>query len=376
MPCPFRGVPYGEQLRRKRESVVEAFASFSSLAPAAVEDTIGSRDLFGYRNVAKLAVRRAPGGRLRAGVYEPGSHRLAEADGCAVQHPAVNRAIDAVLAEAERAGVPAFDEDEGTGELRYLVVRSSTFTRSVLVTLVTRSRKVPGLSEVARRLAGRGRWIGGVVQNVNPDPGNVILGSEWVRLAGRATLVERIGTVRLQTGPGSFLQANPWTARRIYEAAVAWAAPADGERVLDLYCGVGPLTLHLAPHAGIVFGIEEVESAVADARSNARRNGIANTRFEAGPAETVLPDLAARLGEVGVVTLNPPRKGAPHAVLDALARLAPHRIVYVSCNPVTLARDLDHLARLGYATRRACPFDMLPQTPHVEVLAVAERIAR
>ena len=229
------------------------------------------------------------------------------------------------------------------------------------------------MREVARRITKRSSLVAGIVQNVNPDPGNVILGPEWATLRAPATMIERIGPYKLQTSPGAFLQANLWTARRIYEAATEWADPDPSDHVLDLFCGVGPQTFHLAARARLAIGIEEVPAAVADARSNARRNGIHNARFEAGLAEEVVARVGARLGSVGVVALNPPRKGARRDVLEAIARLLPRRIVYVSCNPATLARDLRLLQGLGYPARRVRPFDMLPQTEHVEVLALAER---
>jgi 23S rRNA (uracil1939-C5)-methyltransferase len=369
VPCPFRGIAYGQQLERKRRIVIDALRD----AHVEVDPVVGSRDLFGYRNVAKLAVRARRGGGLRAGVYIPGTHRLAEASGCAVHHPAINEVLATTLREAETLGVRAYDERDGSGDLRYVVARYSAFARTVLLMLVTRSRSTGPMREVARRITKRSSLVAGIVQNVNPDPGNVILGPEWATLRAPATMIERIGPYKLQTSPGAFLQANLWTARRIYEAATEWADPDPSDHVLDLFCGVGPLTFHLAARARLAIGIEEVPAAVADARSNARRNGIHNARFEAGLAEEVVARVGARLDSVAVVALNPPRKGARREVIEAIARLGPRRIVYISCNPATLARDLRLLRELGYPARRVQPFDMLPQTEHVEVLALAER---
>lgn len=350
-----------------------AIARYRSLAGVAIEDVVGSRDLFGYRNTAKLAVRRGPRGSLRAGVYEPGSHRLADAVGCAVHHPALNEVLAVTLDEAAAAGVPAYDEERRTGELRYLIVRTSSFTRRVTLIVVTRSRDLPALRDVVARVAGRCRRLGGVVQNVNPDPGNVILGRESRTVRPPAKLLERIGFLRLQASAQSFLQVNLWTARRIYETVVDWAALDAADAAVDVFSGVGPLSLYLATRARLVVGLEETPSAVVDARSNARRNGFGNVRFREGAAEHVLPIVADELERVAVVTLNPPRKGALVETIDAIAALAPRRIVYVSCDPTTLARDLDRLAARGYRSTRVRPFDMLPQTEHVEAVALAER---
>ncbi len=373
VPCPLRGLPYREQLARKRRTVEDALRSYPGLGAVDVGDVVGSRDLFGYRNVAKLAVRPARGGGLRAGVYEPGTHRLVEASRCEVQHPAISEAIEATLEEASRLGLSAYDERAGTGDLRYVVARWSAWSRRVLLILVTARRDLPALRELARGLPRRVRSLGGIVQNVNGERGNVILGRTWATLRPPAVLVDRIGFLTLQTSPGSFLQGNLWSARRIYETALEWAGLRGGDVAIDVFCGVGPLSFYLATRSARVFGIEEVEGAVADARANQRRNGFHNLRFEAAPAEEALPRLRSELGRASLVTLNPPRKGVTHAVLAEVAALSPERIVYVSCNPETLARDLDRLGGLGYRTLRTLPFDMLPQTEHVEVVALAER---
>jgi 23S rRNA (uracil1939-C5)-methyltransferase len=343
VPCPFRGLPYREQLARKRRRVEQALAVYPGLRDARVEDVIGSRDLFGYRNVAKLAVRAGQGGRLRAGVYAPGSHRLVDAERCAVQHPGLTEVVVAALEEAARLGVEAYDECRGTGELRWLVRRCHS--------------------------------LGGVVVNHNTDRGNVILGRRFATLRPPIELVERIGFLKLRVSPASFLQSNVWAARRIYEKALEWAAPHAADRAVDLFCGIGPLSLYLATRAREVVGIEESQAAIDDARSNARRNGFHNARFEEGRAEDALPRVRERVGRAEVVTLNPTRKGASRSALEEIARMDPQRVVYVSCDAATLARDLDRLGGLGYRAVRLQPFDMLPQTEHVEVVALVEKTA-
>jgi 23S rRNA (uracil1939-C5)-methyltransferase len=373
VPCPLRGLPYREQLAFKRQRVEASLGAYSSLREAMVEDVVGSRDLFGYRNVAKLAVRAGRDGRLRAGVYAPGSHRLVDAERCAVQHPAISDVVGAALEEASTLGIEAYDERRGTGELRYLVARYSAWMRKAQLVVVSASSQDHLLRELCSRLVRRCRALGGVVFNHNADRGNVILGRRFATLRPPTELVERVGFLKLRVSPGSFLQSNVWTARRIYETALEWAAPGAADRVLDLFCGIGPLSLYSATRARAVVGVEESPAAVRDARWNAHRNAIYNVRFEEGRAEDVLPRLRHRLGRAEVVTLNPTRKGLSGAALEEIASLEPRRIVYVSCNPATLARDLDRLARFGYRTLRLRPFDMLPQTEHVEVVARIER---
>ncbi len=374
-PCPLRGLGYREQLARKRERVASAVARYPSLAGTEIEDVVGSRDLFGYRNVVKLAVRGHQDGSLRAGVYSPASHRLVDAERCAVQHPALGEVVAATLDAAVELGIEAYDEGSGAGELRYVVARYSARQRRVQLVLVTALADATRPRELARRLARRCRGLGGVLHNHNPDPGNVILGRRWATLRPPAELVERLGFLDIQVSPASFLQPNLWTARRIYEAALELAAPTTNDSVIDLFCGIGPLSLYLATRAGHVTGIEEAPSAVRDARVNQRRNQLFNVRFEESRVDEALPALRARGARADLVTLNPTRKGASAAALSEITALGPRRVVYVSCDPDTLASDLDRLARLGYATRLLRPFDMLPQTEHVEVVALLEPLS-
>ncbi len=372
-PCPLRGLSYRQQLARKRQLLQAALDAVPALGGLAAQDIVGSRDLFGYRHVAKLAVRARHDGSLRAGVYAPETHRLVDAERCAAQHPALSEVLCAVLEEASRLGIHAYDERAHEGELRYLVARYGAWRRRVLLVLVTNSRETDRLRELSRRVARRCGLLGGVVHNYNPERGNVILGRAFATLRPPATLVERIGDLELQASAGSFLQVNPWTARRIYETALEWAAPEREDRAVDLYCGVGPLSLTLAGRAKLVIGIEDSPSAVADARANQRRNRLYNARFEQADAADATARLRATLGTVDIVTLNPTRKGAPTALLEAIVGLRPRRIVYVSCEPRTLARDLGRLAEAGYQTLRVRPFDMLPQTAHVETVSLLAR---
>jgi 23S rRNA (uracil1939-C5)-methyltransferase len=274
-----------------------------------------------------------------------------------------------VRSELERHDVPAFDERSGTGWLRYLIVRSSRWKHAAQVILVARDRELPGLRTLARGIA-RVRGVGGVVLNLNPDPGNVIFGKSFVALGGSDVVVERIGGLELQSRPGAFLQANVGVARRVYERVLELAHPAAGETAIDLYAGVGAISFCLATGAARVFGIEESPLAVLDAKANIRRNGFHNVRFVAGPTGEALPDLAQKLDRVDLVTLNPPRRGADETTRRAIVACRPSRIVYVSCDPETLARDLAWFASNGYAPRAVEPFDMLPQTDHVECVAL------
>lgn len=331
-------------------------------------DVVGSPKAFGYRTQAKLVLRRARRGVL-AGIYRPGSHQVVDISRCPVHHPLIHPVLQAAREEIENRDLPIYDERTGEGLLRYLVVRVSGWEKRAELILVSTSGSLP--TSLAKALRARVRGLS-VVLNINAEPGNVILGRRFVPLTKEPPLTERVGDLKLRSRPGAFLQANIPVARKLYETAAAWAAVGGEDIVADLYCGVGALTFHLAPGARRVFGIEEVPEAVLDAKSNTPLNGFHNVRFRCASAGEGLAELHGEVGRIDVLALNPPRKGADEATRAAIAAAAPRRIVYVSCEPTTLARDLAWLSRRGYRVARLRGFDMFPQTEHVETLALLE----
>ena len=370
--CPYIGTAYGEQLARKRQRVVEAMAAAAPSLRVEVEKPVRAVRLFGYRNQVKLVARHSAG-RLLLGVYRPGTHQVVDVSRCPVHDALVARALDCVRQAVERENVPIYDEHSREGWLRYIAVRSSWLRKTTQVVPVVRDRRWPGERRFVERLR-RARGIGSVVLNVNDTTGNTIFGESFVAATRHDALIERVGGLKLKFHPGSFVQANLSAARRAYAKVVELARAGPQDVVVDLYCGVGAISLSLAATAKFVLGIESSPSAVRDAVENTRLNGVHNARFRAGEAAELLPGLAAELPRVDVVTLNPPRKGADEAVLAAIVALAPRRIVYMSCNPETLARDLERLSAAGYAAATVHPFDFLPQTDHVECLAAADRV--
>jgi 23S rRNA (uracil1939-C5)-methyltransferase len=371
VPCPLIGQAYGEQLRSKREQVRLALDAYPRLASIDVPEVVGSKEAFGYRNQAKLVVRRTRSGVL-LGVYRPGTHRVADVRRCATHHPLIEPILEAVAGIVEELDIPAYDERDHSGCLRYVVVRVAVWNRTAQVILVTKTKMLPNNRQVVRALQ-RVRGVESVVQNVNPEPGNVILGPTFMPLTKVDALIDKVGPFKLRTRPGAFLQANIGVARRIYRQTADWIAPRENEVVVDLYCGAGALTFHLAATAKLAVGIEESPVAVVDAKANVRLNGISNARFRAGDSGEVLPELHQAMGRIDVITLNPPRSGASTATRQAIFAAAPARIGYVSCDPRTLARDLDWLIEHGYEVTHLQPFDLLPQTEHVECVAALRR---
>jgi 23S rRNA (uracil1939-C5)-methyltransferase len=362
------GTPYGRQLELKRETVVQTLAAYPRLSGLVVPEVRGAPHSFGYRNQAKLAVRQSQRGLL-LGVYKPGTHQVVDISQCPVHHPLINEVLARVRAELDRREVPVYDERTGSGWLRYVVVRVSGWQRRAQVILVARDARWVGLRPLTQTLR-RVRGVSGLVLNVNSTSGNVIFGEEFRVLSGDEGIVERVGGLKLMSRAGSFLQSNIGTARRVYEHVLKWAAPQAAEVAVDLYCGVGAISFCLATGAGSVWGVEESPIAVVDAKRNVRLNGFHNVRFEAGEASAGMRDLSRRLEKIDLVTLNPPRKGADEGTRDAIVQAAPSRIVYVSCDPASLARDLDWFAARNYAPVAIQPFDMLPQTEHVETVAL------
>jgi 23S rRNA (uracil1939-C5)-methyltransferase len=270
-------------------------------------------------------------------------------------------------------GMVPYDERDDTGALRYVDFRYSTARRELSVTLVTRHAAFPEGSQLARLLMQRFSFVTGVIQNINESRGNVIWGERYRILAGRDTLMERFGDLKLVFPPGVFSQANPFTARKIYEHVAAAAALQGQETVLDLYCGVGPISLSLARAARQVWAIDESAAAIDAAKQNARRNGRGNCRFIAGDVAGKLAELRKTVAEIDIAVVNPPRKGLSRQAIDELIALEAPTMIYVSCDPRSLSRDLDHLVTNGYRAANVQPFDMFPQTKEVETVVVLHR---
>jgi 23S rRNA (uracil1939-C5)-methyltransferase len=367
--CPWVSVPYPEQLARKAERVREAVAAYPALAGAALLPVRPAPRVFGYRSLVKLVARRVRGD-LRLGVYRRGTHQVVDARQCAAHDALANAVLAKLAAAILRLGVPTWDEGTREGWLRYVLVRVGARRRAQVV-LVVRDRSFPRERELLAALRGV-RGVAGVVLNLNADPGNVILGKQFAAASGARTLAERMLGVEVESRAGSFQQANPRAARAAYARVVELADVSPRARVLDLFCGVGVVTIALARAGALAHGVDASELAIADARANAAKLGVRGARFSAGDAGAALREMVAAGGRVDLVTLNPPRRGAGPGVCEAIAALAPRRIVYMSCDPDTLARDLADLAARGYATRSIEPYDFLPHTEHVEAVALAE----
>jgi 23S rRNA (uracil1939-C5)-methyltransferase len=370
--CPLIAIRYGEQLRWKQDLVQAAFNQYPALKHIVVPRLLTPERRLQYRTTAKLAVAGSHADPY-IGIYRRASHDVVDLEDCPLHHPMINTVIKVVREGISRLKVPVYQEKNKSGILRYLVVRVSESSNEVMVTFVTARRAFNEIHHLARLLQEKVPQVAVVCQNVNSSEGNVIFGAHDHFLTQRQTIQERIGQVGLLVSPRSFLQAQNDGARLLYETARDWAGLDGSQQVLDLYCGIGGIALTLAPLARQVLGVELNKDAVADAKRNARLNNAKNCRFEAGDVLELLDDLLEDELRFDCVVLNPPRKGCDREVLDRVAQFAPERIVYVSCSPQTLARDLDLLAIHGFHCEKVQPVEMFPQTPHVENVALLVR---
>ncbi len=375
--CAWQHLAYPAQLRAKRTIVVEALRRLGHVAdPEALVRPVWPADppwRYRHKMAVPFAPPPVPGDPPLAGFYAARSHRIVPLASCAIQHPLLDRALAETVRLSAALGVAAYNARTGRGDLRHLVARVNQLGKELLLCLVTARESFPQGPALADALMAAIPACVGVLQNVNGAPGNAILGRTTRPLRGRTHLAEELDGLRFLVSAPSFFQVSPAQAARLYAVAVGQAALTRAQVAFDLYAGVGTLSLCLARVAGAVHAVEEVPEAVRDGRRNAAANRMPGLRFHLGTAESVLPALVAHGPRPDVVVLDPPRKGAAATVLAAIARAAPRRIVYVSCNPATLARDVEVLGAAGYALQEVQPLDMFPQTAHVECSSLLER---
>jgi 23S rRNA (uracil1939-C5)-methyltransferase len=365
--CPLIAMSYPAQLRLKEQRIREALEAMPRLRSVTVHPVWAAPAPLGYRATAKLSVARLHGNTV-IGMNRPGTREVVPTDQCPVHHPLVNAVAAALALEIRKQRIEVFDPATGRGFLRFVALRVSPSRRAVMATLVVTERKIGPLTGLAKGLQVRVPELVSVHGSVNIGDGGMVLGRESFRLLGAPDLHDVVGDVRLCISPMAFFQVNHAQAARIYAKVREWAALTKQETAIDVYCGIGGIAMTLARDAARVIGIEAVEGAVRDARANAKTNQIDNCSFRLGDAAAVLREVGST-ARPAVVVLNPPRSGCEPGALAAAAALRPRTIVYVSCNPQTLARDLDVLAGRGYATQEVQGVDMFPQTGHVECIA-------
>lgn len=359
--CQTMHLSAAAQLLFKQQLVLDAFKRMLLDPEIIVEACLASPSTLAYRNKIQLPVVAGPKG-LQIGLFARNSRDLVEVEHCYV-HCALG---ETVYSDVRRiilaSGISAYDPKTGCGELRYVLIKTAVNLSQVLVVLVVSNEASETLRRIARDIITCCSSVQGVVQNIQRDPGNVVLGKKYHLLEGKSEIEECLSGLIFKISAASFFQVNTAQAELIYSKSLEFAELTGKELVLDAYCGVGTLALLASKRARRVVGIEVVPEAIADAQHNAERNEISNATFICGPVEKVI----SNMDRFDVVLLNPPRKGCEPSVLEQIATQEPKIIVYISCSPTSLARDLALLIGLGYQVEIVQPFDMFPQTAHVE----------
>jgi 23S rRNA (uracil1939-C5)-methyltransferase len=339
-------------------------------AAVVVHPTIGMDEPWRYRNKAQVPMGMAAEGeaamRLIGGFYAQGSHRIIDMEECLIQHSQNDEIVAQVKDIGRELGVTAYNEETGRGLLRHVMARVGVVSGEAMVVLVTNGQRIPQVERWIERIREALPSVKSIVQNVNTRKTNVIFGDDTRVLWGSDVIYDDLDGIRFAISARSFYQVNPSQTVKLYRKAVEYAGLTGSETVIDAYCGIGTISLFLARSAGHVYGVEIVPEAIEDARRNAALNGIANVAFEAGAAEIVIPRWRKEGIVPDVIVVDPPRKGCDSALLETILEMCPQRVVYVSCNPSTLARDLRVLEDGGYRTVQVQPVDMFPHTVHVE----------
>ena len=367
--CTLQNLSYEAQLRFKKSLVQNDLKRIGGL-DAEVNDVLGMEEPFRYRNKSQYPVGKDRRGNPICGFYAGKSHDIVPMKDCVISREVNAVIIEKVLTFMKEEGIEPYDEKSGKGLVRHILIREGFATGEIMVCLIINGQNLPKKEMLAERL----KAVPGVKSfclNVNTKRNNVILGDKVLPVLGEPFIMDYIGDLSFRISPLSFYQVNPVQTKKLYDTAKRLADVQADEVVLDLYCGIGTIGLYLADKAKEVYGVEIVPQAVMDATENAGRNGIKNAHFQAGASE----DIFRNLPHADVVMLDPPRKGCEESLLHELAQRAPKRIVYVSCNPSTLARDLKILTAEGYEVKEVQPVDMFPHSTHVETVVLMSRVS-
>ena len=367
--CPLLGLDYAEQLKQKEATVKKLLGKYGP-----VNAIRGMENPYHYRNKVISTFTTGWGGKLTSGIYAANSHKVLPVERCLLQDEVLDKTMEAVRAAAIACRYQPYNEDKGTGLVRHCLLRRGVATGQVMVVLVTAQAVLPGAKNFVRALLAeaekRGVTVTTVVQNVNPRKTSVVLGDAEKVLYGKGYILDTLCGKTYALSPRSFYQINHSQTEVLYGLAVEAAHLTGKEVVLDAYCGIGTIGLTAADHAKQVVGVELNRDAVQDAIGNAKHNGVKNARFFAADATRWISEAAAAGERADVIFMDPPREGSTPQFLDSVARMAPKRVVYVSCNPETLARDLALLTKKGYRVESSTPVDMFPQTEHIETVVL------
>ncbi len=369
---PLQHMRYPAQLDFKKQQVINSLQRIAKLPDVPVYDTIGMANPSGYRNKAQIPVRKIDD-KSTTGFFRKNSHEVIPMENFYIQDPKIDEAIIAVRDIMRVYGVKPYNENENIGNLRHIIVRRGYYTGEIMIVLVTRTAKLFPTSKIIPDILEAIPEVVSIVQNINPKHTNVILGEDSIVLYGEDKFKDTLLGNTFEISHRSFYQVNPLQTEKLYQTVLDFAELTGEETVIDAYSGIGTITLTLAKNAKHVYGIEVIEPAVENAKANAELNNIDNVTFEAGAAEEVMVAWAEEGRTADLLVVDPPRKGLEKEFTDAVIAMKPTKMIYVSCNPATLSRDLALLTEGGYMVKKVQPVDLFPQTTHVESVTLLVR---
>lgn len=374
--CKLQHSTYKEQLNFKFERVKDCITKIGKLDESIVQFPLGMDEPWRYRNKVQLPIGMV-NGELKIGFFAPRSHEIIDMETCLIQDEIADKVVGITRSWIKKNNIKPYNIDgkyDETGILRHIMIRRGFTTNEVMVVLVTNGSKLPNKDEFIRLITENIPGIKSIVQNINSKPTNVILGQECITLWGESTISDYIGEFKFNISPLSFFQVNPVQTEVLYNKALEYAGLTGDETVFDAYCGTGTITLFLSQKAKKVYGVEIIPQAIENANINAKENNVNNVEFFVGESEVVIPDLINKGIKADVVVVDPPRKGCDVKLLNAITNIDAKKIVYVSCDPSTLARDLAILEENGYKTMEIQPVDMFPHTVHVETVVLMSKV--
>ncbi len=367
--CQLLEVPYGEQLRQKQKQVEKLLGPYCK-----VEKILGMEEPFHYRNKVHAVFGHRKDGTVISGTYQEGTHFIVPVDECMIEDPKADAIIRDIRDLLKSFKIKTYNEDTGYGLFRHALIRTGFHSGEVMVVLVLGSPILPSKNNFVKALRKLHPEITTIVLNVNSQKTSMILGEKETVLYGKGYIEDTLCGLTFRISSKSFYQVNPRQTEVLYSKAIQLAGLTGRERMIDAYCGIGTIGLIASSQAGEVIGVEQNPDAVKDAISNAKRNGVKNIRFYRNDAGKFMTELAQASETVDVVFMDPPRAGSDEAFLTSLVTLRPKKVVYISCNPVTLERDLKFLTKRGYQAKVACPVDMFPMCSNIESICLLERV--
>ena len=364
--CQIMHMDYKKQLEMKEDQIRQSLVRIGKIENPQLLPITGMENPYNFRNKAQFPLEIDSKGNLNIGFYKKFSHEVVPFETCHIQDPINDKILRVVKEYIIKNDISIYDEKTNEGNIKKIVTKTGFKTGEVMVVIVTKSKILKNNDQLVEMLKKEIPGLATVVQNINPKQTNVILGEKNYVLYGKGTITDRLHDLLFEISPNSFYQVNPVQTDVLYSKALEFADIDDTKTVIDVYCGIGTISLFLAQKAKKVIGIEVVEAAIEDAKRNAKLNNLDNTEFLCGKAEYVLPELYSKGVRADVVVVDPPRKGCEEAVLKTIAEMNAEKIVYVSCNPSTLARDIEILSHHGYEMTKGQGFDMFPHSMHVE----------